>query len=192
MTCNYPDLSRASDWLKQISHAVRPLRGTTLIWVMSRHQSQGGGEGFTPYFKRQEWSKEFFAFEIFDFGIFCSGKFWQVFFWVDWFTQRFFWVFKTIWRFVIVPSYPGCLVPLEIFMAWKFGVRFLGVKFWSRDFGWLCFKQYARIRSSLLFEIRSTPPGHQNGISALVSQTPFRGETRCSKRWRRQWDTKQS
>ena len=41
-------------------------------------------------------------------------------------------------------------------MTRKFGVRFLGVKFWSRDFGWLCFKQYARIRSSLLFEIRST------------------------------------
>ena len=44
-TCNYPDLSRASDWLKQISHAVRPLRSTTQNWLMSRHQSQGEREG---------------------------------------------------------------------------------------------------------------------------------------------------
>ena len=51
MTCNYPDLSRASDWLKQISHAVRPLRGTTLIWVMSRHQSQGERGGVYSVFQ---------------------------------------------------------------------------------------------------------------------------------------------
>ena len=34
-------------------------------------------------------------------GFFWAGKFWQV----------FNWVFKTIWKFVIVPVYPGCIVP---------------------------------------------------------------------------------
>ena len=38
MTCHYPDLSSASDWLKQISLAVRPIRSTALIWVMTPHQ----------------------------------------------------------------------------------------------------------------------------------------------------------
>ena len=29
MTCDYPDLGRAPDWLKQISHAARPIRSPT-------------------------------------------------------------------------------------------------------------------------------------------------------------------
>ena len=29
-------------------------------------------------------------------------------------------------RFVIVPACPGCLVPLDIFMAYKFGMGFFG------------------------------------------------------------------
>ena len=33
-----PDLGSASDWLKQISHAERPIRGTTRIFVVTRHQ----------------------------------------------------------------------------------------------------------------------------------------------------------
>ena len=37
MTRHYPDLGGASDWLKQISHAARPIRSTTQIWVI-RHQ----------------------------------------------------------------------------------------------------------------------------------------------------------
>ena len=28
----------ASDWLNQISHAARPIRSTTQIWVVTRHQ----------------------------------------------------------------------------------------------------------------------------------------------------------
>ena len=28
----------ASDWLNQIPHAARPIRSTTQIWVMTRHQ----------------------------------------------------------------------------------------------------------------------------------------------------------
>ena len=28
----------ASDWLNQISHAARPIKSTTQIWVMTRHQ----------------------------------------------------------------------------------------------------------------------------------------------------------
>ena len=38
MRCHYPDLASASDWLNQISHAARPIRSTTQIWVVTRHQ----------------------------------------------------------------------------------------------------------------------------------------------------------
>ena len=38
MTRHYPDLGSASDWLKQISHAARPIRSITQIWVVTRHQ----------------------------------------------------------------------------------------------------------------------------------------------------------
>ena len=38
MTRHYPDLSSASDWLNQMSHAARPIRSTTQIWVVTRHQ----------------------------------------------------------------------------------------------------------------------------------------------------------
>ena len=38
MTRHYSDLGSASDWLNQISHAARPIRSTTQIWVVTRHQ----------------------------------------------------------------------------------------------------------------------------------------------------------
>ena len=38
MTRHYLDLDSASDWLNQISHAARPIRSTTQIWVVTRHQ----------------------------------------------------------------------------------------------------------------------------------------------------------
>ena len=38
MTCDNPDLCDASDWLKQIYHAERPIRSTTLIWIVTHHQ----------------------------------------------------------------------------------------------------------------------------------------------------------
>ena len=38
MTRHYPDLGSPSDWLNQISHAARPIRSTTQIWVATRHQ----------------------------------------------------------------------------------------------------------------------------------------------------------
>ena len=34
----YKDLGSASDWLKQISHAARPIRSTAQILVETRHQ----------------------------------------------------------------------------------------------------------------------------------------------------------
>ena len=37
MTSQYPYLGSASD-LKQISHAARPIRSTTQIWVVTRHK----------------------------------------------------------------------------------------------------------------------------------------------------------
>ena len=33
-----PDLGSASDWLNKISHAARPIRSTTQMWVATRHQ----------------------------------------------------------------------------------------------------------------------------------------------------------
>ena len=38
MTFHYPDLGSAPDWLNQISHAARPIRSTTQIWVVTRYQ----------------------------------------------------------------------------------------------------------------------------------------------------------
>ena len=38
MMCHYPDLGSVSDWLKQVSQAARPIRSTTQIWVVKRHQ----------------------------------------------------------------------------------------------------------------------------------------------------------
>ena len=38
MTHPYKDLGSASDWLKQISLAARPIRRTTQIWVVTHHQ----------------------------------------------------------------------------------------------------------------------------------------------------------
>ena len=38
ITRHYPDLGSGSVWLKQISHADRPIRSTTQIWVVNRHQ----------------------------------------------------------------------------------------------------------------------------------------------------------
>ena len=38
MTCYYLDLGIASDWLKQTSLAARPIKRTTLIWLVKRHQ----------------------------------------------------------------------------------------------------------------------------------------------------------
>ena len=38
ITCHCPVLDSASDWLKQISLAAEPIRSTTQIWVLTRHQ----------------------------------------------------------------------------------------------------------------------------------------------------------
>ena len=38
ITRHYPDLVSASDWLKQICHAARPIRRTTQNWLVTRHQ----------------------------------------------------------------------------------------------------------------------------------------------------------
>ena len=42
-------------------------------------------------------------------GIFWVGNVGK-FFWMAWFKKGFFGVFKTIWRFVVVPAYPGRMV----------------------------------------------------------------------------------
>ena len=38
MTRQYQDLGSAPYWLNQISHAARPIRSTTQIWVVTHHQ----------------------------------------------------------------------------------------------------------------------------------------------------------
>jgi len=38
MTRHYLDLGNASDWLKRSSRAYQPIRSTTKIWVVTRHQ----------------------------------------------------------------------------------------------------------------------------------------------------------
>ena len=38
MTCHYPDLGSASDWLKQIYQAAWSIRSTTPMWVETCHQ----------------------------------------------------------------------------------------------------------------------------------------------------------
>ena len=38
MTCHNLDLDSASDWLRQICFAARPIKSTTQIWVVTRHQ----------------------------------------------------------------------------------------------------------------------------------------------------------
>ena len=39
MMCHYPDPGSASNWLKQISHMAWPIRSTSQIWVVTRHQN---------------------------------------------------------------------------------------------------------------------------------------------------------
>ena len=38
MARHYPDLGSVSDWSKEISRAARPIRNTTQIWPVTRHQ----------------------------------------------------------------------------------------------------------------------------------------------------------
>ena len=38
MTRHYPDLGSASDWLKREGISFQPIRSTTWIWVVTRHQ----------------------------------------------------------------------------------------------------------------------------------------------------------
>ena len=38
MTRHYPDLSSASDWSWRVENLLQPIRSTTQIWVVTRHQ----------------------------------------------------------------------------------------------------------------------------------------------------------
>ena len=40
MTRHYPDPGSAYDWLKQIFLSAQPIRSTTQIWVVTRHQNE--------------------------------------------------------------------------------------------------------------------------------------------------------
>ena len=38
MTRHYPDLGSACDWSCRVGNLIQPIRGTTQIWVVTRHQ----------------------------------------------------------------------------------------------------------------------------------------------------------
>ena len=38
MTCHHPDLASASDWSLRMGILLQPIRSTTQIWVVKRHQ----------------------------------------------------------------------------------------------------------------------------------------------------------
>ena len=38
MTCHHPDLGSASDWSCRVGNLIQPIRSTTQIWVVTRHQ----------------------------------------------------------------------------------------------------------------------------------------------------------
>ena len=93
-----------------------------------------------PRFQVTGMIEGYFWFEVFDFGIFLG---WKILASV-WFKKKFFGVFKTIWRFLIVPMYPSYIVPrinfydLEIqhgiFLRLNFGPRnFWGFVWSPRD-----------------------------------------------------------
>ena len=133
----------------------------------------------TPDLKWQGWSKDFWGFEIFDFGV---GKLWQGFSFggrggVHDLSRNFLGVFKTIWRFVIVPAYTQpCSFVNKVNQESKFlwlrnsAWGFWGVKFWSRDFigfylkprGFFRVLIFAPIQSSMSLEIQRTPLGPQH------------------------------
>ena len=37
-TCHYPDLDSTSDWTRRVGNLIQPIRSTTKIWVVMRHQ----------------------------------------------------------------------------------------------------------------------------------------------------------
>ena len=39
MTCHYPNLGSATDWSCHEGNLLQPIRSTTQIWVVTRHQS---------------------------------------------------------------------------------------------------------------------------------------------------------
>ena len=59
----------ASDWLNQISHAARPIRSTTQIWVVTRHQY-----GICALVSQMSFSGESNG-SVFS-GYTCSGTWW--------------------------------------------------------------------------------------------------------------------
>ena len=38
MTLHYPDLGSVSDWSYRVGNLLQPIRSTTQIWVVTRHQ----------------------------------------------------------------------------------------------------------------------------------------------------------
>ena len=53
MTCHYPNLGSASAMMKKIPFAVRPIRGTTQIWLVTRHH---GMEFLRPFLLRRHFA----------------------------------------------------------------------------------------------------------------------------------------
>ena len=60
ITCQHSFLGGASDWLKFFSHAARPIKTTTQVWVVTRHQ-YGISELVSQTSFRQWWRREMSA-----------------------------------------------------------------------------------------------------------------------------------
>ena len=60
MTRHYPDLGSASDWSCRVGNLIQPIRSSTQIWVVTRHQygisahvAQTSFSGETRWWRRE-------------------------------------------------------------------------------------------------------------------------------------------
>ena len=95
------------------------------------HCFKARGGGGTPDFKWQGWSKDLYRFEIFDFGIFLGNKILASIFWGSLIEVGIFWCIQitrpcSSMNKVKQILFCDCFCFLEMFLAWKFGMGFLG------------------------------------------------------------------
>ena len=95
------------------------------------HCFKARGGGATPDFKWQGWSKDLFRFEIFNFGIFLGNKILASIFWGSLIEVGIFWCIQitrpcSSMNKVKQILFCDCFCFLEMFLAWKFGMGFLG------------------------------------------------------------------
>ena len=55
MTCHYPDLGSAFDWSSRVGNLLQPIRSTTQIWVVTRHQSEFLRSFYRRHLRGNKW-----------------------------------------------------------------------------------------------------------------------------------------